>query len=401
MRRINVDHTERKREKQIAACLLEDHSAPRDIKGSIEKIVASDPTKNKKYAPWLLRAWIKGGIRYMEDLPRATQALIVFERFKRHFPENQRDINCIKTLVDLEHTVGPYVETLTTKEIKAEDKAKAYAESEIIYDGTEGKIVIPTTEFASCFWGRGTKWCTAYTEAENAFEEYFATGNIFILIHPDGTKWQLHLETKQYMDAEDKPLQIPDIKDNDLFQRWCSIARDYLESNPETAYAFAKDIVNGPIPELEELISECSMSSYLYAKNVIKGRWEKGEESIIRSDCGILRKYVEHVIKGPFPEGEHALAQDESDAYWYAGSVLKGSFPEGEETIATSSTHSLLYACYVIQDRFPLGEKFLCRTMIVGSLIRDFLRRLKKKTQRLRLSACETGQAFEMSNRQI
>jgi hypothetical protein len=53
------------------------------------------------------------------------------------------------------------------------DREKAYLESFFIQEGQETTptIVSPQTEFASCWWGRGTRWCTASKEY-NMFDSY-------------------------------------------------------------------------------------------------------------------------------------------------------------------------------------------------------------------------------------
>ena len=55
--------------------------------------------------------------------------------------------------------------------------------------------------------------------------------------------------------------------------------------------------------EQEAIIATNSCYSYLYAKDVIKGRWELGE-AIIATDAYWSYYYARDVIKGRFPLGE-------------------------------------------------------------------------------------------------
>ena len=79
-----------------------------------------------------------------------------------------------------------------------------------VYDGSEGKILVPETEAASCFLGQGTRWCTAARE-DNAFDEHNSDGPLYVLlpagaVDPNGRqeKFQLHLPSSQLMDTSDR-----------------------------------------------------------------------------------------------------------------------------------------------------------------------------------------------------
>ena len=54
--------------------------------------------------------------------------------------------------------------------------------------------------------------------------------------------------------------------------------------NPESVYMYAKDIVNGRVPELENVILKDPMWAYYYARDIIKGRWPEAESIIMNSN---------------------------------------------------------------------------------------------------------------------
>lgn len=58
--------------------------------------------------------------------------------------------------------------------------------------------------------------------------------------------------------------------------------------------------------ELENIISKSSFHSCNYAHNVLKGRFEKGEESIGK-DLKICYSYAKFVIKGQLPDDLHCI----------------------------------------------------------------------------------------------
>ena len=104
--------------------------------------------------------------------------------------------------------------------------------------------------------------------------------------------------------------------------------------------------------------------AYIYAKNVLKGRWPEGEP-VIATDPGLAYEYADHVIKGRFPEGEPAIAKWPAWAYQYAKYILKDRWPEAEAVIAKSNfasaglshvRYAYEYAKDVIGGRWPEAE---------------------------------------------
>ena len=71
------------------------------------------------------------------------------------------------------------------------------------------------------------------------------------------------------------------------------------------AYEYAKTI-GKPVPELEDVIAEDLYYSYCYAKNIIKGRFRKGEDAIAQSPI-YSYYYAVNIIKGRFEKGEDII----------------------------------------------------------------------------------------------
>ena len=65
-------------------------------------------------------------------------------------------------------------------------------------------IIVPHTEEASCYYGKGTQWCTAANNGNNMFEYYNDNGNLYININKlTHEKYQFHFETDSFMDETD------------------------------------------------------------------------------------------------------------------------------------------------------------------------------------------------------
>jgi hypothetical protein len=179
------------------------------IKDLIQRFAGADPTDGKSRTQWLVKTYIKDKQFKLEDLGRVDAALAAFERFKRKLPLEQRELSRFKSLRGLEELVAPFVKaeerarltrdlsSATGREKRRLEEMKARDESVIVQEG-EGlpTIAVPMTEFASCWWGRGTQWCTA-AEKDNAFTQYHKDAPLIVIVCPDGEKFQMHVPKEQ------------------------------------------------------------------------------------------------------------------------------------------------------------------------------------------------------------
>jgi Domain of unknown function (DUF4116) len=206
--------------------LPEAHLSNRDL---VLRFAGADPTNGKSRTQWLVKTYIADEQFKLEDLGRVDAALAAFERFKRKLPVEQRELSQFKSLRMVEALVDPFVgaeakarlerdlSSATGREKRRLEELKARDESIIIQE-QEGlpTIAVPMTEFASKWWGRGTKWCTA-SEKENAFENYHTDAPLIVIVCPDGEKFQAHVtkENFQFMDATDQK-----VNEKTVWERW-------------------------------------------------------------------------------------------------------------------------------------------------------------------------------------
>jgi hypothetical protein len=186
---------------------------PDQILNLVEIIVAAieekDPTNHKEYTPWLVRMYSKGGVKY-EDLNRMNMLGLYDVGKKRKIirPEH-KDINKFKTYQEFENVMFNNYPFDEFEEEEPKDKSIAKK----VFENEEVLIVIPENEAAACKYGKGTRWCTAATRGENYFNQYNKKGFLYILIpkHPKykGEKYQLHFETNNFMDENDKYIPLP------------------------------------------------------------------------------------------------------------------------------------------------------------------------------------------------
>ena len=156
---------------------------------------------------WLYNLLSKGALKE-EDFYKAKEYLEVFKKFINVIPVENRDINKYKSLPDLYVVVKPFIESNENIPISKNQEAKDIKqnESQKVYEDDEWLIVVPKTERAACFYGKGTQWCTASTKSDNKFNLYNEGGKLYILINKKfkEEKYQIHFETSEIMDAEDR-----------------------------------------------------------------------------------------------------------------------------------------------------------------------------------------------------
>ena len=180
----------------------------------LEWIEMQDPTTNKQYVPWIAREYSKGNIRRLEDIEsRIKPALERFHKMKntRAFQDQIKEIGIsqgkdigrldAKTFIEMMNGVRDPRERMTDK-----------GESETFYEDDDVTVIVPLDQTAACYYGQDTLWCTAEREGRNYFDSYNKDGKLYIIIPkkprtPD-EKYQLHIESRQFMDKDDNPVNL-------------------------------------------------------------------------------------------------------------------------------------------------------------------------------------------------
>jgi hypothetical protein len=306
---------------------------------------------NNKYLQWLAREYINKSFR-LEDINRVKNVLKQFHKNKHQL--KKKDIYQYSF-----HELEDIIDNLTPEMSKTQKKLKIKKEgADVVKQGSDGTVLKLKTKEAACYYGKGTKWCTA-GDKDNVFDEYNEEGPLYVFISNDGRKFQFHFESWQFMDERDREINVKEVMEkyptvNSFFKR----KEKEFATNAITSYHYAESVIEGRFPEGEKIIATDVLYSYYYAMNVIEGRFPEGEK-IIATDVVYSYYYALNVIEGRFPEGEKIIATDVVYSYYYALNVIKGRFLEGEKVIATDDLYSYYYARDVIKGRFLEGEKVI------------------------------------------
>ena len=202
---------------------IQDPGVMAEIMAMIEQ---GDPTKNKQYSQWLARMYSKNIIPLEDIQSKMFDALSKFHTLKlrKKIKPQHADLNQMKQPVDLLTAMADYEDVEdTNQEVDKGQSAEIYADSSI-------RVIVPKDEASACYYGRGTKWCTA-AKNNNMFKQYHQRGDMYIVLPKNpkhtGEKYQLHLHSKQFMDEEDRPIDLykfvqeyPTIRDVSVITKW-------------------------------------------------------------------------------------------------------------------------------------------------------------------------------------
>ena len=326
-----------------------------------------DPTPTQKFVPWIIREYSNRRIQ-MSDLPALKSYLSQFVTLAPRLKNMgiSTDLNQYTR-----HKLFDMIDQSTEpKDTKADSSIEDMLsevdpnEMEILYKGPWGLLVKPKTEEASCILGHGTKWCTAATEYDNAFDEYQSNGYDIYIWRGKGGVAQFSFGSMEFMDKDDKPLSPEKIEyyrhENPITAKLFKREEVKLLKDPNNAYVYAKNVIEGRWPEAEPYIMRVLYIAYLYARDVIEGRWPEAEPVFLKSNKWAYR-YASDVIKDRWPDAEPYIMQDPEHAYLYAKYVIHGRWPEAEPYIIKDPRGAYQYAKNVIQGRWPEAEPFIIK----------------------------------------
>lgn len=183
---------------------------PQDI---FYNIIKTDPTydeqrsqKMGKYGKWLLNQYRQGNLD-MNNLSKVRNIIDFFNRYNRQL--EVKDINQYKNIDQVYDNVKNFMEDPSQATSKSDEVRKIKEMgAEKVYEDNDWLIIVPKTQEAAIYYGKGTKWCTASTSGYNYFERYNNEGRLYININKNtGDKYQFHFESNSFMDAEDKPIK--------------------------------------------------------------------------------------------------------------------------------------------------------------------------------------------------
>ena len=128
------------------------------------------------------------------ELGALVDDLTFFEKHKDKFKR--------KSLAEYDEMIDFYYDVNDVKKeiSKSQEKKIAKSGSQLIYSSDDVLILKPTTYEASCYYGYGTKWCTASRENRNNWDKYSRNGNLYYVFlkryQNDNRYYKVAIQTK-------------------------------------------------------------------------------------------------------------------------------------------------------------------------------------------------------------
>ena len=232
----------------------------------------SDPTPNKEYVQWLTKVYANQGIKLEDIISRGNSALKMYHEFKvkKILPAEYRDIGRID-FAGLE-SIAQNLDlrnALAAKEEQDAAKTVDKGDAETAFENAAVRIIVPKNEAAACYYGQGTRWCTAGRD-NNMYDRYARDGDLYILLPKqpeyDGEKYQLHFDSNQFMDEGDN--YVDSVKDL-ITKRFGDLLPFFMEREP----AIKDWLVFTPDEVLKPLLEKISRAVSDHVSEIVND-WE-------------------------------------------------------------------------------------------------------------------------------
>jgi predicted nucleic acid-binding Zn-ribbon protein len=137
------------------------------LPANADRIVAN---VSPKFLNWVGKTF--DAINFEENFVKLVAALKKFEKISSNLPKT--DINQYGGLSELLSSLSEY-------ENKSRRSVKKVQGGNVVYEDERFFIVNPLTHEASCYYGKGTKWCTA-ADSNHQFNQYNQDGKLFYIL---------------------------------------------------------------------------------------------------------------------------------------------------------------------------------------------------------------------------
>lgn len=237
-----------------------------------------DPTAHKEYTQWIAKMYIIGDTPLEDIGSTLKEYLYKFELLKRKkiLKPPANDINRYSSFTNLMDNMDQY----ELPEDEAVNKGKVTE----VYEDASVRVVVPEDQSAACYYGRGTRWCTAATKGTNYYGQYSRQGPLYILLPKQprhaGEKYQLHFPSEQFMDENDDSVDLYDL----IVHRFDMLVDFFKQQEPTIGdfIVFADDKV---LNTLLERIKELAMDYFWDEVNEWEGQddyWQQHRDEQAR-----------------------------------------------------------------------------------------------------------------------
>ena len=186
--------------------------------GYLEKIYydeivpgSAEINPNHKYLEWIAKNWDTSGPNEEGDIDHnLKEILLAVSNFDNQSQRLEvKDLNQYRDIDQLFDALKKVGETARRTVDITDDVEKVYEDNRFV-------VVSPKTHTASCYYGAGTKWCTASKDTTSHFSTYKGNGELYYIIDktlPTSSPYykvalnkKIAGHTEDYWDVQDKPI---------------------------------------------------------------------------------------------------------------------------------------------------------------------------------------------------
>ena len=333
------------------------------IDSYIESFENADPTPNKEYVQWMVRKFVdpKNMVKYEDYMGQLPAYLKKFHKLKqRRMLEYPRsDINKYEDVPNFMNVIDEYPDP-ERQESGKELKGNATE----FYEDNDLRIIVPQDQNAACYYGRGTRWCTAATVGQNFFNSYSARGPLYIIIpkrpEHNGEKYQFSFAADQFMDESDDTIdndrgnklgekypQLGDIFKNEIQQNQSGyfllpqLSDEEFKSMLNYLQDSTYDMPNGShvvylndFPDIEGLDTRKARVAEMLMRRAIKGTENDWDDSLVNDDDSDIPNLVFAIFNKDYTAGLFVVCDiNNHDISWkFANTGNKEMQREVEQT---------------------------------------------------------------------
>jgi hypothetical protein len=218
---------------------------PEDIKKIF--LLSRDLSSNQKFLNFLGKVISPESVN--DDLMKAKIAIEKFIKYQKNLEE--KDINQYDSLKDISDAISKH-ENKVRRDVKEIDGA------DVVYEDDRFTVVSPKTHEASCYYGAGSKWCTAAKSSDAHFMSYNRDGKLFYFLdkkEKSGSRFykvamlQKYDGRQTFFDAPDKSFNSGWILGTPEFEKINNVIQRYME----TEYAEDIEIFKDEIRAKQEM----------------------------------------------------------------------------------------------------------------------------------------------------
>lgn len=163
-----------------------------------------------KYLEWITKNWSPTDVVGDEIKHNLKEILLAVSKFDNQSQRLKiKDLNQYQNLEQLFDTLQELGQT-ARRTVEISD------EVEKVYEDNRFVVVVPKTHKSSCYYGAGTKWCTASKDTDSHFSSYKSGGELYYIIDktlPTSNPFykvalnkKLAGLTEDFWDVQDKPI---------------------------------------------------------------------------------------------------------------------------------------------------------------------------------------------------